>query len=80
MIRDFVNPSKQRVLPTWCRRARPGQPTNNTAVESHLGKKRILETIESQEDLPSKRQQVLHDNGGVSFILVEADHQPRQEQ
>ena len=80
MIRDFINPSKQRVLPTWCRHARPGQPTNNTAVESHLGKKRILDTIESQEDLPSKRQQVLHDNGGVSFILVEADHQPRQEQ
>ena len=74
MIRDFVNPSQQRVLPTWCHRARPGQPTINTAVESHLGKKRIVETIESQEDLPSKRQQVLHDNGGVSFILVEVDH------
>ena len=52
-------------------------PTNNTAVESHLSKKRIVETIESQADLPSKRQQVLHDDGGVSFILVEADHQPR---
>nr|POF04957.1 hypothetical protein CFP56_18415 [Quercus suber] len=47
MTRDSVNPSQQRVLPTWCRRARLGQSTNNTAAESHLGKKRVVETIES---------------------------------
>lgn len=78
--RVSANPKQQRVLPTWCCRARPGQPIDTTVVYHYSGKKWIAATLEIHLDLPSKRQLVLQDDGSESFKLVEADHQPHQEQ
>ena len=44
------------------------------------GKKREIETLEDHMELPYKRYQASQDDDMVSFVLVEAESQPRQYQ
>ena len=71
---------QKRILPTWTRRGRP--PTQEVAASSDYcsGKKRERRDSEDHSELPPKRFQASQNEEGVSILLVEADHQPRQNQ
>ena len=69
-----------RVLPKWSRRVREVHPSARPISESLSGQKRDASDMDICSDLPSKRQQVYQSDVEEIFELVEADHQPRQDQ
>ena len=68
------------VLPKWSRKVRKANPTARLATESLSGKKWAVSNIVIFYDLPSKRQQFNQSDVEGFFKVVEADHQPHQEQ
>nr|POF25835.1 hypothetical protein CFP56_69426 [Quercus suber] len=69
-----------RVLPKWSRRVREVNPLARSVSEPFLGKKRATSDLVICYDSPSKRQQVYQSDVEEIFEVVEADHQPHQEQ
>ena len=82
-IRVFDHSTQLRVLPTWaCRNRGPEKPKEAMGKQKILNqnksdKKRTLEEFSDLPDISSKRHHALQTKEGASFILVEADHQPR---
>ena len=80
ITRVFVFSTKLRVLPTWTRRPRIENSNNNPSLRSNIGQKRNSPVTLDHANLPSKQQQVYLNDGADFFELVEANHQPLQEQ
>ena len=66
------------VLPTWSRKKRIVNSSENTSLEPLSGKKRDFIGSECSSDLPSKCQQTLQCVNGDDFEVAEAGLQPHQ--
>ena len=71
---------QKRILPTWTRRGRPLTQEFAASSDCCSGKKRERRDSEDHSELPPKHFQASPNEEGVSILLVEADHQPRQNQ
>lgn len=75
-----ASPHENHVLPSWTCRSWPGTPTLKTSSTKITGKKREFVNLSDYLELISKRLQISQNSQNVeapSFILAEADHQPR---